>query len=278
LIKRKILFTGVAALLLLCAQPCRSQSSGYDKVKSKSIFYRLQQYRGDNADREVSLVRLFEGAGCRDENLRIQPVEGADAPNVICTLPGATDTVIVVGAHFDRVAVGDGVADNWSGASLLPSLYQSLSTAKREDTFVFIGFSDEEKGYVGSKYYVDHLTEEGLASIRAMVCLDSLGLNSTRVWASDSSPDLVALVQAVAAAMRLPIDVMNVEAYGNSDGKSFKERGVPILTLHSVTPDNIGILHTEKDSMNAIEKDAYIDTYNLVAAFLAKLDLRGGQK
>ncbi|PYX03200.1 MAG: Zn-dependent exopeptidase M28, partial [Acidobacteria bacterium] len=34
-------------------------------------------------------------------------------PNVICVLPGSSDKVIIVGAHFDRVSEGDGVVDNW---------------------------------------------------------------------------------------------------------------------------------------------------------------------
>jgi hypothetical protein len=29
---------------------------------------------------------------------------------------GSSEKVIIVGAHFDRVAQGDGVVDNWSGA------------------------------------------------------------------------------------------------------------------------------------------------------------------
>jgi Zn-dependent M28 family amino/carboxypeptidase len=69
-------------------------------------------------------------------------------------LPGSSDQVIIVGAHFDRVPEGDGVVDNWSGASLLPSLYEAVKNEPRKHTYIFIGFTDEEQGEVGSRFYV----------------------------------------------------------------------------------------------------------------------------
>jgi len=271
--KKRLFFTGALVLLFAWVAECQTLSIRYSKVVPDTITDRLSHYEGEDAERLESLKTLFEEVGCKDQNLQIQPIEKADAPNVICTLPGMTEEVIVVGAHFDYVPIGDGVADNWSGASLLPSLYQSLSSTERWHTFVFIGFSDEEVGFVGSRHYTDRLTEEELASIRAMITIDTVGLESTRVWASDSSPELVSLVFQVADSMELPIDIMNVDAFGNSDGISFKRFGIPILTLHSVTLETIEILHSEKDRIEAIKQEHYYDTYNLIAAFLAALDL-----
>ncbi len=68
-------------------------------------------------------------------------------------LPGRSDRVIIVGAHFDRVADGDGVVDNWSGASLLPSLYEAVKLEPRRHTYIFVGFTDGEEGEVGSHFY-----------------------------------------------------------------------------------------------------------------------------
>lgn len=263
---------GIALVLALGAAACRPHPGGYHRVRAATIADRLRRYAGDDAARQASLAGLFEEAGCRGDRLELQPVDNADAPNVICTLPGETDGVLVVGAHFDRVDVGDGVADNWSGASLLPSLYQSLGRTPRRHTFLFIGFSDEEEGYVGSKFYADTLDAARRASIRAMVNLDTLGLTSARVWERDSSPPLVELLHAVARARGLPLDACNIDDYGDSDGSSFKKHGIPVLTLHSVTPGTWDILHSEKDRFAAVGQSDYYDTYNLVAAFLAALD------
>ena len=75
-----------------------------------------------------SCTALFEEAGCSGEHLTEQPVKHSHDPNVICALPGQSDAQIVVGGHFDFVDRGQGVVDNWSGCSLLPSLYQSLKS------------------------------------------------------------------------------------------------------------------------------------------------------
>src|SRR5207248_3251465 len=87
---------------------------------------RLARYGGDNQQREATLKQMFTEAGCDEQHLSEQLVKGSKLPNVVCTLPGSADRVIIVGAHFDRVPRGDGVVDNWSGASLLPSLYQAV--------------------------------------------------------------------------------------------------------------------------------------------------------
>jgi Zn-dependent M28 family amino/carboxypeptidase len=270
--RKKFCLVWIFTLLLAWTVVCSAQSIRYYRVQPDVIEDRLLLYKGKDAQRRITLTHLFEEVGCKDDRLEVQPVKKADAPNVICTLPGSSGEVIVVGAHFDRVDKGDGVADNWSGASLLPSLYQSLSSEKRWHTFVFIGFSDEEEGFLGSRFYADHLTESELGSIQSMLNLDTLGLDSTRVWASKSSPDLVSLLDEVAASTKLPIDVMNVEDIGNSDGSSFRKHNVPVLTLHSVTPENLKILHSKKDKFSAIHLDDYYDSYNLIASYLVTLD------
>lgn len=114
---------------------------------------RLKSFAGDNQLREDKIREWFAQSGCEKANLSEQPVKFGLPPNVICILPGETQDVIIVGAHTDKVMrAGDGVVDNWSGATMLPNLLFSLSGVKRHHTFVFIGFSAEERGMVGSGY------------------------------------------------------------------------------------------------------------------------------
>jgi Zn-dependent M28 family amino/carboxypeptidase len=87
--------------------------------------------------------------------------------------PGTSDRVIIVGAHFDPISAGDGVVDNWSGASLLPSLYQSTKVDPHKHTYIFIGFADEEKGEVGSRFYARQLTTQQVSTTDAMVNMDT---------------------------------------------------------------------------------------------------------
>src|ERR1700761_3759033 len=101
-----------------------SAQAHYDQVKPQIIQQRLDLYKGNDTIREAALVKLFSEAGCPTVSLSEQSVARSKQPNVICVLPGTTQTTIVVGAHFDHVTTGEGIADNWSGASLLPSLFQ----------------------------------------------------------------------------------------------------------------------------------------------------------
>jgi Zn-dependent M28 family amino/carboxypeptidase len=199
-------------------------------------------------------------------------VHNSTAPNVICTLPGTGEGVIVVGAHFDHSDKGDGVVDNWSGASLLPSLYQSLSSKPRHHTFVFISFTDEEKGFVGSRAYVAGLAGAEIARIRGMINIDTLGLGPTEVWVSNSDPTLVKTLFSAASNMGLAAKEMNVDGVGDSDGQSFKLRGIPIITLHSVTMENLKVLHSDRDNLSAIRLGDYYGSYRLIAGYLSLLD------
>jgi hypothetical protein len=262
----------VLGILLSPVAAALAQSIQYEQLQPQLVEDRLQQYPGSNPVRGTTLKRLFSEAGCAGTRLKEQPVQNSAAPNVICTLPGTGNGVIVVGAHFDHADKGDGVVDNWSGASLLPSLYQSLSSKPRNHTFVFISFTDEERGFIGSRAYVAGLGDEEIARIRGMINIDTLGLGPTEVWVSNSNPGLVKGLFSAASSMGLPAREMNVDGVGDSDGQSFKLRKVPIITLHSVTEETFKVLHSDRDNISAIRLGDYYDSYRLIAGYLSLLD------
>ena len=254
------------------APPARAQQISYHRVEQSTLEERLKGSARKNSERRAKLHTLFETAGCKGEALSEPPVKDSSQPNVVCRLAGDSDSVIVVGAHFDLVEEGQGVVDNWSGAALLPSLFESLNGKPRRHTFVFIGFTDEEKGLVGSEQFVKKLTPEERSKIQAMINLDSLGLSSTKVWLSRADKGLATALYSVANAMKLPLAAVNVEQVGSSDSESFAKRKIPSLTIHSVTQETLPILHSAKDTLAAIHPDDYYATYRLVAAYLSYLD------
>jgi len=234
---------------------------------------RLKSFVNDNRTREDVIREWLAESGCAKRNLSEQSARADLPPNVICVLPGETQETIVVGAHTDHVtSSGDGVVDNWSGASLLPDLLFSLSGRKRHHTFVFVGFSGEEKGMIGSEYYVEHLTQEQRSRIEAMVNMDSLGLASTKVWASHADKLLLNALSTVAMTNKLPVATVNVENIGTTDSESFARYHIPRITLHSVTPETVQVLHSAEDRLGAIKMDDYYDSYHLIAEYLAYLD------
>jgi Iap family predicted aminopeptidase len=155
---------------------------------------------------------------------------------------------------------------------LLPSLLYSLSAQPRHHTLIFVGFSGEEKGLVGSRYYVDHLTGNQRAHIEALVNFDSLGLGPTEVWASHADKVLLDALAAITLLSKLPVTAMNPENGATADSESFARYHIPRITLHSVTPQTWSILHSPFDKMAAIRMNDYYDSYKLIAEYLAYLD------
>jgi Zn-dependent M28 family amino/carboxypeptidase len=190
-------------------------------------------------------------------------------------LPGSSEKIIIVGAHFDRVSEGDGVVDNWSGASLLPSLFEAVKVEPRKHTYIFIGFTEEEKGEIGSHYYARQMTREQVAATDAMVNMDTLGLAPTEVWATHSDKDLISRLVKIARFLNAPVTAANVERIGgDTDSEQFAEGKIPSITIHSLTQKtwDAHILHSSKDKLSAMNLDDYYQTYGLLAAYVAYLD------
>jgi hypothetical protein len=232
---------------------------------------RLKSFSRNDTKREIILKNMFTEAGC-GEHISEPTVDRVKQPDLVCVLPGQTERVIIVGAHFDHVDAGDGLVDNWSGASLLPTLYQGLRTTPRQHTFIFVSFSGEEKGEFGSRAYVNSMSNEDVKRTSAMVNMDTLGLGPTEVWTSHSDRQLTVAVVAIAQTLKLPISGMNVERVGSTDSEQFARKKIPSITIHSLTQNTLHILHSPRDNLSALRLDDYYDSYHLIAAYLAYLD------
>jgi hypothetical protein len=263
----------VCALALPLASPGQNVAIHYDTVPVDDINRRLRDFKNTNSKREQELRALFEEVGCSGDHLSEQAVKHSHDPNLICVLPGQSDSRIVVGGHFDFVDRGQGVVDNWSGCSLLPSLYQSLKSFPRRHAFVFVGFTDEEKGMVGSAFYVHQMSKQELEGISAMVNMDSLGTTPTKVELTRGDKRLANALGTIASWMHLPLNAVNVHQVGRSDSDSFQDRHVPTLMIHSITNQTWPVLHSRRDEMAAMRLSDYYDTYRLIAAYLAYLDV-----
>lgn len=239
-------------------------------LSSPVIEQRLKNAPKSNSMREQTLKRLFEEAGC--VNLAEQTVDPGEPSNLICTLPGRTSSLIVVGGHLDHVRLGEGIVDDWSGASMLPSLYQSLHDQRRQHTFLFIGFTEEEKGLVGSKFYVRHLSPEQLHRIRAMVNLECLGMGAPEVWQDHADPRLLKLLNDVAESMGTYLPAVNLERVGRDDAMSFRHRKIPTITIHSLTQTTVRVLHSPRDTFAAERMPYYYGSYRIVLRYLVRLD------
>jgi hypothetical protein len=261
---------GISLFLFSCA----SAQTAHIRLQSReAVEARLRSFSTDNSRRETLIRDWLAASGCTAANLSEETLDRKLPPNVICVLPGETEQVIVVGAHTDHVdSFGDGVVDNWTGAVLLPALFYSLSGQPRHHTLIFVGFSAEEKGLVGSRYYADHLSDAQRAHIEAVVNFDSLGLGPTEVWSSRADKTLLDALNRVAMASKIPVTAMNPENGASADSESFARYQIPRITLHSVTKETWPVLHSARDTIAAVKMDDYYESYKLIAAYLAYLD------
>jgi len=249
-----------------------SQNIQFHALDKATVETRLKAAPTTNELREAGVEQLFKEAGCSPDDVTRQAVKKRKFFNVICTLPGDTDRTILVTAHYDKVALGEGVVDNWTGVALLADLHQSLQDLPHKHRIMFISFCCEEEGLVGSLSFVDSLSKEDAEKISAIINIDSLGLSPTKLWVSRADKHLAAILLAAAQAMNLPLSGMDVEKVGSADSESFEKLKVPRMTLHSVTQDTFKVLHSPFDQFKSVRLQDYYDSYRLISAFVSLAD------
>jgi putative aminopeptidase FrvX len=258
----------VAAALL--AGSCLAQRLQVQLLVQPEVQARLESGAVGRSDRQSTIRKLFEKTGCTPVDQRVDKHNG----NVICILPGQIPSTIVVGGHFDFADRGQGIVDDWSGASLLPSLYEALKNQPRQHTFAFVAFANEELGLLGSIRYVKQMNEEQRSNVRAFVNLECLGLTPTKVWLPRSTPELVTRLRETASAIGMSIQGVSLDRVGDDDTHPFVAAHIPVISIHSVTQETWKILHSPFDRLDAIRLGDYYDSYRLVAYYLAYLDVK----
>jgi Zn-dependent M28 family amino/carboxypeptidase len=258
------------ALSVLVVWPSWSERLDVHLEDPARVQARLERGAVKAKARQTTIRTLFEEAGCPVEEQSV----GRNSANVICKLPGESDSMIIVGGHFDFIDKGQGIVDDWSGVALLPSLYETLKGLPRRHTFVFIAFADEETGLNGSSRYVKELSKEQRQRIQAFVNLECLGLGSTKVWVHRATPALVSRLAQVAKSIQAAVGEVDVEKVGDDDSHPFVAAHMPVITLHSITPDTFKIIHSPKDKLDAIHPEDYYSTYKLASFYLAYQDVK----
>jgi hypothetical protein len=177
-----------------------------------------------------------------------------DTKNVIGVLEGAgplAQETVVVGGHYDHLGRGgltsgslaflsreihNGADDNASGTSMVMELARRLGArpdppARR---VVFMAFSGEERGLLGSQYYVEHPLFP-LKSTVMMINCDMVGRldakNDLQMVGTGTTAGIDALVDGLGKSSGLAIKKITglSDGFGGSDHQSFYARDVPVL-------------------------------------------------
>lgn len=119
--------------------------------------------------------------------LRLRTVRvSVDCTNVVGVIKGFTNRCILFGAHFDHLGIKEGniyngADDNASGTTALLELAEAFAKSgkKPKHTLVFVAFSAEEVGLIGSRYYASYPVLP-LKNHELMINMDMIGrLRST---------------------------------------------------------------------------------------------------
>jgi len=220
------------------------------------------------------------------EGLNKVKSDSVKTQNVVGYIEGSDENLknefIVIGAHYDHwgwggqasgskkkdvVAIHNGADDNASGVSALLCILEELSKAKTKPkrSIIFISFSGEEEGLLGSKYFVSHLPVEKTA-VKVMLNMDMVGrLNPEKqiyMGGAGTFPDGVELMKKLGENSGLN-PVVHAGEVGGSDHVSFYKSGISVIGFHTGGHPQY---HTPEDDIDLIN----VDGGALVAKYIYK--------
>jgi len=200
-------------------------------------------------------------------------VGGLIGKNVIGLLPGRDPVLrnetVIVGAHYDHLGLGgfgsldpdstgsvhNGADDNASGSAMLIQVARHLAQSPPARTVIFIAFSGEELGLLGSSYYVRQPIYP-LSSTIAMINLDMVGrLRDKRliVYGVRTAKEFPALLDSLNWHAGFDLKARG-DGYGPSDQSSFYAAGRPVLHIFTDLHEDY---HRATDDWQKIDPEGF---------------------
>ncbi|MDZ7764742.1 MAG: M20/M25/M40 family metallo-hydrolase [Melioribacteraceae bacterium] len=217
------------------------------------------------------------------------------ARNVLAKIEGENpNEIIVVGAHYDHVGMNmdyiwNGADDNASGTVGMMTLAKAFaeSGVKPKRTIIFAGWTGEEKGLLGSKYFADNFIKDNddqkivLNLNYDMISRDddddSLGVKCRMTYTEiDTTAPLKILAEKINDELDLGLEISfngSKQPGGGSDHSSFSSHGIPVFYFMAGFPPEYHRPADHSDLAN-IEKMTKIIKlgYKMIAEFAYSTD------
>ena len=163
--------------------------------------------------------------------------------NVIGFIDNKAENTIIIGAHFDHLgfggegslyrdaikAVHNGADDNASGIAVLLNLAAKLTAKNTNNNYLFMAFSGEEMGLLGSNYFVKNPTID-IKKVSYMINMDMVGRmkkdSTLAVYGTGTSPIFKQVLKSYNTNFKL---VQQESGVGPSDHTSFYLADIPVL-------------------------------------------------
>ncbi|MCY7410557.1 MAG: M28 family peptidase [Chitinophagales bacterium] len=210
-------------------------------------------------------------------NIDEQLKENYLSRNVIGFVKGIEhpDSFIVFTAHYDHLGqMGDGIFfpganDNASGVSMVLNLAKYYSTHPSKYSVVFICFTGEELGLLGSNYFTEHPLFP-IDKIKFLINLDIVGTGNDGIKVVNATefPKQFDQLVKLNDEEQLVKVVSPRGAAANSDHYPFYEKGVPCFFIY--TMGGISAYHDIYDRAETLPLSDYEDLLKLLIDFEKK--------
>ena len=163
--------------------------------------------------------------------------------NVIGFIDNKAENTVIIGAHFDHLGYGgdgslyrdsikaihNGADDNASGVAILLNLAAKLKKKNTNNNYLFITFSGEEMGLLGSNYFVKNPTID-TKKVSYMINMDMVGRlkkdSALAVYGTGTSPIFKQTLKSHNDNFKL---IQQESGVGPSDHTSFYLADIPVL-------------------------------------------------
>lgn len=200
-------------------------------------------------------------------------VEDYKTKNVVGYLKGKTDSIVLFTAHYDHLGMmGNvmypGANDNASGVSMVLNLAKYYQSEKKLPyTMVFVLFSGEEAGLLGSTYMTENPPFE-LSKIKVMFNFDMVGTGEKGVMMLNAKeyPDVDSLINEMNINKDYFDQMTSTGATWSSDHAPFYEKGVKAVFIctHGANSN----YHQPTDIPEDLNLAAYEDIFRFVIDFV----------
>ncbi len=224
-----------------------------------------------------------------DEAYRFKHANGKGS-NLVVTL-GNGEQEFIVGAHYDKVTVGEGVVDNGASSIILIRIAKVFKNKKLNFMLRIIWFGDEELGLIGSRNYVENHKDD---TIVGMIALD-VNAYGDNIMIGPSAQTGLHRLYRIAQQVCLTNEISSTvfPEYGGSDNEAFTDAGFEAMGLgiapteeayefwlevngsEKVRSDKppviMGNMHSEKDTMKLLDPLAVQKSYTVTLGIIKQL-------
>lgn len=205
--------------------------------------------------------------------------------NVIGYIDNKAENTIIIAAHYDHLGYGaegslhrgekaihNGADDNASGVAVLLNLAERLKAKNTNNNYLFMAFSGEEMGLLGSNYFVKNPTID-TKKVDYMINMDMVGRlkadSTLAVYGVGTSPIFKQTVTANNSKFKI---VAKESGVGPSDHTSFYHADIPVLHFFTGQHEDY---HKPTDDTEKLNYEGMQTISNYIFEIITDLDNNG---